>query len=243
MADTNYIDTVTLLTADTMNDLNRLHYTILGDPASNETTVASATTPDIFAVGTGFVIDYTGTATCTGFAAAQQAGQKRTLICADACLFTAGANLIIEGTPTGNTITLAANAIVNVIAITTTQFKMTYSLSGTCTLTASGFTTAPTGTAKYSVINGIVSLYVPSFSATSNSTGFSLTGLPASISLSASTFLSAALGTDDGTETLISPYINSTSLYFSKGSTSTGANFTASGTKGVRGQFFSYLII
>lgn len=34
MADTVYTDTVTLLTADTMNDLDRLHYTILGDPAT-----------------------------------------------------------------------------------------------------------------------------------------------------------------------------------------------------------------
>ena len=33
MSDTVYVDTVTLLTADTMNDLNRLHYTIFSDPA------------------------------------------------------------------------------------------------------------------------------------------------------------------------------------------------------------------
>ena len=33
MADTVYVDGSTLLTADTMNDVNRLHYTILGDPA------------------------------------------------------------------------------------------------------------------------------------------------------------------------------------------------------------------
>lgn len=33
MADTTYVDGSTLLTADTMNDLNRLHYTILSDPA------------------------------------------------------------------------------------------------------------------------------------------------------------------------------------------------------------------
>jgi hypothetical protein len=34
MADTTYTDNVTVITADTMNDLNRLHYTILGDPAT-----------------------------------------------------------------------------------------------------------------------------------------------------------------------------------------------------------------
>lgn len=33
MADTTYVTNVTPVTADTMGDLNRLHYTILGDPA------------------------------------------------------------------------------------------------------------------------------------------------------------------------------------------------------------------
>lgn len=33
MADTAYTDNVTVITADTMNDLNRLHYTIFSDPA------------------------------------------------------------------------------------------------------------------------------------------------------------------------------------------------------------------
>lgn len=33
MADTAYTDGATVITADTMNDLNRLHYTIFGDPA------------------------------------------------------------------------------------------------------------------------------------------------------------------------------------------------------------------
>ncbi len=41
MADTTYVDGVTVLSADTMNDLNRLHYTILSDPA-NAAAVASA---------------------------------------------------------------------------------------------------------------------------------------------------------------------------------------------------------
>lgn len=33
MASTTYTDNTTIITADTMNDLNRLHYTILSDPA------------------------------------------------------------------------------------------------------------------------------------------------------------------------------------------------------------------
>lgn len=33
MADTNYVDNTTVMTADSLNDFNRLHYTIFGDPA------------------------------------------------------------------------------------------------------------------------------------------------------------------------------------------------------------------
>ena len=44
-----------------------------------KTTVASATTPDIFATTVGNYIDYTGTVTATGFVAAPQAGVWRHL--------------------------------------------------------------------------------------------------------------------------------------------------------------------
>lgn len=88
-------------------------------------TVAShATTADIW-TALGNQIDWTGTATTTAFPTATQAGSERVLICAGACSFTAGANLIIDGVASGNTITLAANDTVTVLAITTTQFKLT----------------------------------------------------------------------------------------------------------------------
>ena len=40
MADTTFVDGVTVTAADWFNDLNRLHYTLLGDP----TTVAAVRT-------------------------------------------------------------------------------------------------------------------------------------------------------------------------------------------------------
>lgn len=39
MANTTYTDNVTVISADTMNDLNRLHYTIFGDPATGAEAV------------------------------------------------------------------------------------------------------------------------------------------------------------------------------------------------------------
>jgi len=57
MADTAYTDNVTVVTADTMNDLNRLHYTIFGDPADDAAArtgigaAASGANTDITSLG------------------------------------------------------------------------------------------------------------------------------------------------------------------------------------------------
>lgn len=83
-------------------------------------TVASAATPNIWS-GTSDNINYTGTVTATGFAAAPQAGVKRTLILAGAASFTAGANMLIDGVVSFNGV---AGDQVEVTAITTTQFRL-----------------------------------------------------------------------------------------------------------------------
>ena len=104
-------------------------------------TVAShATTADIWGAA-GNQIDWTGTATTTAFPAAPQAGSERTLICAGACSFTAGANMLIDGVTSGNTVTYAVNDEVHVKAISTTQFKLTrLRYDGTAGLGANIFT-------------------------------------------------------------------------------------------------------
>lgn len=88
------------------------------------TVVSHATTADIWGA-LGNQIDFTGTATVTAFPNAPQAGATRELICAGACSFTAGANMLIDGVTSGNTVTCAANDTVIVRAISTTQFKLT----------------------------------------------------------------------------------------------------------------------
>lgn len=89
-----------------------------------KTTIASAATPDIWTAA-GNIIDYTGTTTATGFAAAPQAGARRTLVCAGAAVFTAGANMLIQGVASGANFTAAAGDEIEVLAITTTQFRLT----------------------------------------------------------------------------------------------------------------------
>lgn len=114
---TNPLDTVDISTA-------AAEFRTLKTLLNSISTVASATTPDIFGAA-GHTINYTGTVVCTGFAAAANAGQReRILICAGAAQFTASGNLLIDGTTSGNTLIVAAGTIFMVIAITATQFRM-----------------------------------------------------------------------------------------------------------------------
>lgn len=119
---------------------------LTGGINSKFTTVASAATPDIFATTVGNLIDYTGTSTCTGFVAAPQAGASRTLVCAGAAVFTAGANMLIDGVVSGLNYTCAAGDKVIVRAVTTTQFRLT--------LQPYAATTANTSMIRYSTCNG-----------------------------------------------------------------------------------------
>ena len=89
-----------------------------------KTTVASALTPDIFATPVGNLIDYTGTITATGFVEAPQAGAQRTLLCASACSFMAGANMLIDGMLSGQIYTASAGERIEVHAVTPTQFRL-----------------------------------------------------------------------------------------------------------------------
>lgn len=90
-----------------------------------KTTVASATSPTIFTSTIGNLIDYTGTVPCTGFAAAPVAGARRTLVCAAAAVFTAGASMLIDGLASGQSYTATAGDQVHVVAFTTTSFRLT----------------------------------------------------------------------------------------------------------------------
>lgn len=205
-----------------------------------QTTVASATTPDIFAVTTGQLINYTGTATCTGFVAAPRSGMFRILHCADACSFTAGANLLIEGIPSGTTITLGVDATVVVYSVGS-SFKMTYSLSGTftATVTTAYFTEQATGTAYYKVENGVVTLRLPNLSGTSNSIYFVVKTLPACLTSAGLRYIPGVIATDNGVVGIANFAINGVdnlSVFYGAGA----GDFTASGSKSLPPQCITY---
>lgn len=90
-------------------------------------TVNSATSPDIFAaVGATINLNNSSPVTTTSFVActAAQVGSIKTIIPNANWSITASANLIVDGLITG-TIVMPANANLQVIPLTTTQFKVT----------------------------------------------------------------------------------------------------------------------
>lgn len=92
--------------------------------AAYATVASHATTADIWGAA-GNTINWTGTATTTAFPNAPQAGAERTLICAGAAVFTAGANMLIDGVGSGSNFTAAAGDKIIVRAVSTTQFRLT----------------------------------------------------------------------------------------------------------------------
>lgn len=69
-------------------------------------------------------INFTGTANVTALPNAPQGGAERVLICADACSFTAGANILIDGVQSGGVLQCAANDIVLVRATSVSTFRL-----------------------------------------------------------------------------------------------------------------------
>jgi hypothetical protein len=77
---------------------------------------------------------------------------------------------------------IPANGIVDVIYDGTQYLLLNpATVRGTFTITLTGFTANPTGTAVYSVTNNVVTLFIPALTATSNATTMTATGLPAAI--------------------------------------------------------------
>jgi hypothetical protein len=108
------------------------------------------------------------------------------------------------------------------------------------TATATGMTTSPTGTVKYSVVGNTVTLDIPSISGTSNSTSFTLTGGPVAICPAVDKDIFLRI-TDNGTNAVGFARIKTTGvieLY----ATVAGNPFTASGTKAVTANSISYTL-
>lgn len=121
-----------------------------------------------------------------------------------------------------------------------TAATQTYT-SSTFTMTATGLTTAVTGTVRAVQVGSQVTLHLPVFTGTSNATTFSLTGLPAALApASPGGFLLAPRVVDNGAEGLGLIVLSGggTTLDLAK---QAGGLWTASGTKTIYNTWITYL--
>lgn len=86
-------------------------------------TVSAAAVTDIW-LGEADTIDYVGTALCSAFSPAPQAGVHRTLIAAGAAQFKCDTALMIDGVTTGQTLILEAGDRAHVISLSTANARM-----------------------------------------------------------------------------------------------------------------------
>lgn len=105
--------------------------------------------------------------------------------------------------------------------------------SSSFTASLTGCTTVPTVTATYSVTNGVVTVFYPPVTATSNTTALTLTGQPAAIQPVTAHGCFGAIVQDNGTNVFGRADIGTNGVVtFNVG---VGSVFTGSGTKGVPG--------
>ena len=135
-------DGISSVVADTSpelgGNLNFNNKLMIGGLNLARSTVAShASTADIWTASNQ--INWTGAVTTIAFPNAPQGGVERTLICAGACSFTAGSNMVIDGVNSGDSLTCVAGDQVVVKAISTTSYKLSrIKLDGTAQVSVAG---------------------------------------------------------------------------------------------------------
>ena len=210
---------------------------------SGTTFNTNTASPDIW-TSQGNKIGYTNTTTVTSFPTAPCAGAERVLYCAGAAAFTTGANLLIRGIASGVTVTMKAGATVRVLAITTSQFLIEYSLDGSFTATGTGFTAGVTKTWYYTVMNGVVNVssHGQDFNGASNTTAFTITGFPAEITPSGNRYLVGLAAIDAGNDIYTAIGIIDSTAVLALYTTYSGAAWTNSSVKGLHTSEFSYVL-
>jgi len=154
----------------------------------------------------------------------------RATIATNGGLFMAGATGGSQGAGTIN----ATGLFVNGVAVSTSG-----GTSGSFTITYTGITGSPTGTAFWNLVDNIVNLYLPINIGTSTATTFTATGLPAAIQPSRTVFMSTVYNCltdnniDAGTSVNLQIAFGTPSVitFFRNG------GWTAAGNKGVNNNF------
>lgn len=197
--------------------LNKVTFTNIFKNFSLMPSVASSATTDIFGA-VGATIDLTGTTTITGLTAciSAQVGSVKRVIPSNAAgvSFTASANMKVDGATSG-TVLMPQNAIIEVLATSTTTFNVrTVFASGTWT---PAFALATPGTSSFGTYSAQLGHYIKignkvtawavtvsgTFSVGTGSGNFLVTGLP--YTSNAATAYSGCVGLHSGGWTTLAP--------------------------------------
>jgi hypothetical protein len=111
-----------------------------------------------------------------------------------------------------------------------TKTTLNYYEENTFTITGTGFSANPTGTARYVRTGSVVTLFIPQLTGTSNTTTFTLTGIPARITPARDQTAQACRVTNNGTDDWGIIIIDSSGT-FDLFRTAAAAAWTGSGTK------------
>lgn len=112
--------------------------------------------------------------------------------------------------------------------------------TGTFTGTYVGGTTAPTVTCSWTKVGNSVTLYIPVLTATSNTAGFSMSGLPGTITPATSKVVAGGSGNFTNNTTVVLAFASALSTGSIQFMQSLGANWTSAGTKASPAQTLTY---
>jgi len=163
------------------------------------------------------------------------------------------------GSLSANTVSLFTNNVVRLLLSGTGAFIQGYGPTagtlvdmtpdtGTFTITFTGFTASPTGTARWAKMGNIVCLFIPgATTGTSNATTFTATGIPAEITPSRSQIVAIPDNCVDNNSAIVASgvyAIPSTSSTITFSIANSSAGWTAAGTKGfVNSVVITYLLV
>jgi hypothetical protein len=206
---------------------------------SQGANIASATTTDIGAA-TGNYVVVTGTTTITGLGTIT-AGVMRTVEFSGALTLTHNATSLIL--PGAANITTAAGDVAIFVSEGSGNWRcasyvkasgqpVALGTQGTFTATLTGCTTSPTATATYSITNNVVTLFIPSLLATSNTNACTITGAPVAIRPATQHAVIPIIVTDNSSASALACDVETSGTITLRGPGFSPTGFTGSGTKG-----------
>lgn len=232
MATTDFTNNITLTDAAWFDDVDKAAYAYLTSTAGTNTITATGAAT--FSYATGAEVRFVAAGNNSGAttinitpSGGAALGAKNVYANGAACV----GGEIVSGRP-------------YILIYDGTQFNIVGSAAsdtqGTFTATLTGCTTSPTATATYSKSNNVVTLHIPSLSATSNTTACTITGAPVEIRPTTAHQYIPCLTVDNGASAISGCDVETSGTITLRVGAAMNVVFTGSGTKGQLGMTITY---